>query len=281
MVTVERQASLASPARRAVARRSFPGRASLVTVGEMVLLLCKVIHSAVRHPRGYWGDVRDEMYTLLKRTWLPIVVTNAFFVFAVVILVGLILDLFGAQMRLGAYITSGAIRQLGPWINGMIVAGIMGASITADLGARRIREEIDALKVLGIDPLRMLVLPRVIGAVLLTGALTLAAIAISLSTAALATSTVGNDWSGPFWDAFQLGLAPISLVESFVKSTLFGLLIGVVCAYKGFNAGGGANGVGKAVNQAVVISFVGLYLLHYIFTTITLALFPDLTIFNR
>jgi phospholipid/cholesterol/gamma-HCH transport system permease protein len=127
-----------------------------------------VLYKGLRPPRGYWAAVVDEMYGVLKRTWFPMSV--AVFTFSLMIgILGLnLLGLLGAGNRYGQYFFIVNTREFTPWINSMVVAGIVGAAICADLGARRVREELDALEVLGVDPVRELVLPRIISTTVLT-----------------------------------------------------------------------------------------------------------------
>ncbi|HEY0578373.1 MAG TPA: ABC transporter permease, partial [Pseudonocardia sp.] len=151
--------------------RSARGAATrpLQQAGEMFELLIAVLKSAVTNPLGYWGDVREQMFDTLKLCWLPMIISCTAFGFGAPGLQGgNIFLLFGIPERLGSFFLMASVREFAPWINAMVVAGVMGTAITADLGARRIREEFDAMEVLGVDPIRTIILPRVIALTIMT-----------------------------------------------------------------------------------------------------------------
>lgn len=161
-----------------------------------------------------------------------------------------------------------SLAQLGPIVTVLVVAGAAATAICADLGARTIREELDALRVLGIDPIRSLVVPRVLAACVV--AMLLSAI-VSLST------LVGSFFFSVYVQhvtpgAFVAGLTLLTGAEdvaiSFIKAGLFGLAASLIGCYKGISVGGGPAGVGNAVNETVVYSFVALYVINLIITAI-------------
>jgi phospholipid/cholesterol/gamma-HCH transport system permease protein len=253
----------------------------LVPAGEMVVLLGKVVWSAVRHPRGYWGDVRDQMFDVLRRCWVPMIVSTVAFGFGAPGLQGgNIYNLFGIPERLGSFFIMASVREFAPWINAMVVAGVVGAAMTADLGARRIREEIDALEVLGVDPVRSLIVPRVVAVTLMTGMLDLVALIFGCLGGYIAAVPILGASSGAFLSSFFANATVTDLWGSVLKTTIFGLIIGVVCCYKGLTAQGGPIGVGRAVNQAVVISFAGIFVVNSLFTAVLLGLNPNMQVYK-
>lgn len=250
----------------------------LEQAGGMMQLLREVVWSAVRHPLGYWAAVRDEMFTLLRLCWIPTILS----VFAFGVMINLtalnMVGLLGASNRLGQLFFVASVRDFSPWINSMVVAGIIGAALAADLGARRVREELDALRVLGVDPVRELTLPRVVSAVLMTALLNVVAIVIAIFAGLFAVTQFGSVPAGEYFGLLYANVTLLDLVGSVLKCAVFGLIIGVVCSYKGLTAQGGPMGVGRAVNQAVVISFVGIWIVHFAFTTIMLGLYPEMQV---
>jgi phospholipid/cholesterol/gamma-HCH transport system permease protein len=192
---------------------------------------------------------------------------------------GNIYILFGIPERLGSFFVMASVREFAPWINAMVVAGVVGTAITADLGARRIREEIDAMQVLGIDPVRTLILPRIIAVTLMTGLMDLLALAFGVLGGYLAAIQLGAS-SAAFQDNFFANATTVDVAGSVIKTTIFGLVIAVVCCYKGFTAKGGPAGVGRAVNQAVVISFAAIWTINFVFTTILLGLAPQIQVYR-
>ncbi|AEH09469.1 MULTISPECIES: MlaE family ABC transporter permease [Protofrankia] len=272
--------------RRRVRRNKAPKwvgavRRPLQQGGEMVQLAGQVFGSAIRHPVGYWGEVRDQMFEILKLCWIPMMVSCTAFGFGAPGLQGgNLFLLFGIPERLGSFFIMASVREFAPWINAMVVAGVMGTAMTADLGARRIREEIDAMEVLGVDPIRTLIVPRVLAITLMTGLLDLVALAFGVLGGYMASVWVLGANSSAFFENFFANATVTDVWASVAKTTIFGLLIGVVCCYKGLHTQGGPIGVGRAVNQAVVISFAAIWIFNYVFTTILLGLNPDMQVFK-
>lgn len=253
---------------------------ALIQTGAMTDLLWRVLKSAVTRPTGYWADVRQQMVETLQLCWIPIVVSTLAFGYAAPGLQGgNIYVLFGIPERLGSFFLMASVREFAPWINAMVVAGVMGTAITADLGARRIREEFDAMEVLGVDPVRAIILPRVLAVTIMTGLLDVIALSFGVIGGWLASIQLGAD-SDAYFSNFWANATTTDMWGSVVKTTIFGLIITVVCCYKGYRAEGGPIGVGRAVNHAVVISFAGLYTFNYMFTTLMLGLNPDMLVFR-
>jgi phospholipid/cholesterol/gamma-HCH transport system permease protein len=253
----------------------------LAQTGEMAWLFLIVTKEAVLRPRGYWGDVRDQMYAILRLCWLPMVISCFVFGFGAPGIQALnFFSVFGIPERLGSFFIMASVREFAPWVNAMVVAGVVGTAITADLGARRIREEIDAMEVLGVNPVRTLVLPRCIALGIMTGLLDIVALIFGTFGGFAAAVFVGGSTPAAFLDNFFDNATLPDLWGSVLKTALFGVIIAVVCCYKGFRAEGGPAGVGRAVNQAVVIAFASIWIFNYVFTTILLGLNPGMQVFK-
>jgi len=246
----------------------------IALIGGFTELGLKVLGSAIRRPLGYWAAVRDEMYGVLKVSWFPI--TMAVFTFGLMIgILGLnFTTLLGAGNRYGQYFFIINIREFTPWINSMVVAGIVGAAICSDLGSRKVREELDALEVLGTDPVRELVLPRIVSVTVLTPLLMIVSVLIGVICAVVSSVTYGHVPPGEYFATVYANLTVVEIVFALVKSTVIGFVIGIVCSYMGLNASGGAAGVGLAVNRAVVIAFALVFVIDLIINLIALGLFP-------
>jgi phospholipid/cholesterol/gamma-HCH transport system permease protein len=156
------------------------------------------------------------------------------------------------------------------------MAGVVGTAITADLGARKVREELDALMVLGIDPIRSLVVPRLLAVMSLTALFDVYALLFGTFGGMLVTLSNGAPL-GPFFSTYFTNATTAEFGASLAKTTLFGAIIALVCCYKGLTAKGGSEGVGRAVNQAIVISFLAIGAVDYVFTQALLATHPELT----
>lgn len=250
----------------------------VLDVGHMGMLLGQVISTAVRNPRGYWGDTRDDMFYVLKRTFVPSVFAlMGYGLLAATFAVAILLFL-GAANRLGTVYLTFIIREISPLLTGTIIAGAIGAATTSELGARKIREELDALRVLGQDPVRLLVLPRVISLIVITVSMNVVGILITFIEGLAVVSLLGNVTPNAFLTSFLENITSAEIVGNLIKMSLAGLFIGVICASKGMTAKSGAEGVGRAVNQAVVIALLMVFALDVLFNMILLATNPSVTV---
>ncbi len=160
---------------------------------------------------------------------------------------------FGAADVSGAGAAIGAVTQLGPLVTVLVVAGAGSTAICADLGARTIREEIDALEVLGIDPIHRLVVPRVIASTFVALLLNGAVITIGLVGGFIFGVYLQNVSAGAYVSTLTLITGLPEVLISVVKATVFGLIAGLVGCYRGLTVSGGAKGVGTAVNETLVL----------------------------
>lgn len=263
------------------ASRAYEGvREFLVEIGEMVILTGKTIKSAVKPPYPYGGEFVQQFLFALKLCWFPLMVATLAFNFgAAGLQAANFTTLFGAIDRLGGFFVLASIRESAPFVTAIVVAGVAGTAITADLGARKIREELDALAVLGVDAVKNLVVPRFFALMIITGLFDVYALILGVSSGLLAT-IVFHAPIGPFLTTFVTNASVTDLWGSLFKTTVFGAIISIVCCYKGMSAKGGAEGVGRAVNQAVVIAIIAVFAFNYIFTQTLLATNPEITSFR-
>ena len=256
----------------------LPAKGLLEQVGDMMILTGKTITSALRPPFPYGIEFVQQFMFLLRLCWLPLTITTIAFGYgAPGLQAGNFLVIFGAIDRLGGFFVLSSIREFAPIATAIILAGVGGTAITADLGARKIREELDALQVLGVDPIKNLVVPRFLALMLVTGLFNVYALLFGVFSGVLATLVNGAPLGG-FWATFFGQASLTDLWGSTLKTTLFGAIIAVVCSYKGMTASGGAAGVGRAVNEAVVIAFMGVFAFNYVFTQTLLATHPEITV---
>jgi phospholipid/cholesterol/gamma-HCH transport system permease protein len=254
------------------------GRGLLEEFGDIVLLTGRTIASAVRPPYPYGGELVSQFLFALRLVWFPLLVTIVAISYgAPGLQAANFLTLFGALDRLGGFFVLAAIREIGPLITSIIVAGIAGTAITADLGARKVREELDALQVLGVDPVKNLVVPRFLALMIVTGLFDIYALLFGIF-GGIAAELVNGQPLGPFWGTLFANASTVDLWGSVLKTTCFGAIIAIVCCYKGMTASGGAEGVGRAVNEAVVISFLGIGAFNYVFTQTLLATHPNILV---
>ena len=264
---------------RGFADRAFlPAKSLFEQVGNMMILTGKTMVATVRPPYPYGGEFIGQFLFALQLTWFPMLVSTVAFGFgAPGLQAANFLSLFGALDRLGGFFVLASIREFAPFVTAVVVAGVAGTAITADLGARKIREELDALQVLGVDPIKNLVVPRFLALMLITGLLDIYALMFGIAGGILAELLYGQPLGG-FFATLLTNASTTDLWGSVVKTTLFGAIIAIVSSYKGMNASGGAEGVGRAVNESVVISFIGVFAFNYVFTQTLLATHPDLLV---
>jgi phospholipid/cholesterol/gamma-HCH transport system permease protein len=257
-------------------RATSPARTTLEEIADMMILTGKTIASAIRAPYPYGGEFVAQFLFALRLCWLPLLISTVALGYgAPGLQAANFLVLFGALDRLGGFFVLASIRIFAPYVTAIVVAGVAGTAITADLGARKIREELDALQVLGVDPVKNLVVPRFLALMLVTSLFDIYALIWGVLGGVIATLVNGAPL-GPFWATFLSNATPTELWGSLLKTTLFGGIIAIVCCYKGMTASGGPAGVGRAVNQAVVIVFCAIGSIDYIFTQILLATHPEL-----
>src|SRR5271165_3183774 len=254
---------------RSVAERiSVPAGHLLEEFGDMMILTGKTIWSALRPPYPYGGEFVSQFLFALRLVWLPLLISTVAVCYgAPGLQAANFLTIFGALDRLGGFFVLASIREIGPTLTSIVVAGIAGTAITADLGARKIREELDALQVLGVDTVKSLVVPRFLALMIMIGLF-----------GGILAAIVTEQPLGPFWATLFANATSTDLWGSVLKSTLFGAITAIVCCYKGMTASGGAEGVGRAVNQAVVISFLGVGAFNYVFTQTLLATHPQILV---
>ena len=261
---------------------SAPGYERLKRAGEMGGLALRVIRVAFTPPFWWFPECITQTSIALRRCFIPaLLAMTAFGVGLACDFFGGIVRLLGTADRLGGGIGIGFLREPGVWVAIMILAGVAGSSMCADLGARKIREELDALKVLGVEEMRGLIVPRVVAMTLvgpLLGTFTVWVAWMSTYLAAPIAFHSSTLTPAAFIDSFKAFVSPLDLVNFVIKLACAGFLVGVVCCYKGVRSSGGAEGVGRAVNEAVLISFFGVWMINILFNTVFLSVFPSVSI---
>ncbi|HEY4277558.1 MAG TPA: ABC transporter permease [Conexibacter sp.] len=244
----------------------------------MMVLTVKTIVSAVRPPYPYGDEFVDQFVFALRQCFIPMMITVAALAYSVPGLQAAnFLVLFGALDRMGGFFVLAIVREIAPLVCAIVVAGAAGTAITADLGARKIREELDALQVLGVDPVKNLVVPRFLALMLVTFLFDVFAMIFGI-TGGLVATWVNGASVAPFFATFLESSSTTDLWGSIVKCAVYGGVIAIVCCYKGMTTSGGAAGVGRAVNQAVVIVFLSIGAVNYVFTQTLLATHPEINL---
>ena len=209
-----------------------------------------------------------------KHTWLvttrclaPVMAVT--FPFGMVIaLQGLtIFNIFGAQRLLPSLITVAVLRELAPVLASVLVAAQGGSAFAAELGAMRIKEELDATEVMAVDSMRWHVAPRVAALVLACPLLDVAGALAGLAGGFVMAVCIKGENAGVFLDHLWRFTEPFDVIGGLIKTMVFGFIIGITACYHGFHATGGAAGVGKGVNDTVVHASLGFFIANYLLTS--------------
>jgi phospholipid/cholesterol/gamma-HCH transport system permease protein len=284
MNTAERQGRTSGatpiPGRRFEGLTEIPGYRRVEVASGIVRLLFTTVRIAVRPPFSWGGTWLEECSLTIRRCSAPLIISFATFSIGIVVsLIAGLLQAIGTIDRAGGGNITGWTREVGFWLTSMILAGVAGSAMTADLAARKVRDELDAVTVLGINPIRSLVVPRIAAIAFtapilgLMGVLTATAVSYVFEPMLLSNLTQAAfiDSAIPFMNVPDV----LSLIAKLIVG---GIFVGVVCCYKGLSAKGGAEGVGRAVNEAVLITFVGLWLLNSLWNAVFLASQPSVQV---
>jgi phospholipid/cholesterol/gamma-HCH transport system permease protein len=182
----------------------------------------------------------------------------------------------GQENRLGEVIALSVVKQIGPVMAAVMVAGRVGGALTAELGTMNVTEQIDALRVMGSDPISYLVVPRFLACVMLTPMLTIYSDILGIGGGwfiAVPTFHIPNQM---FWQYSEQGVEHWQILEGIIKSIFFGGAIGLISCYKGFNCGSGASGVGRACTESFVQSFLTIIVINFIFAQVAREIYAAL-----
>jgi phospholipid/cholesterol/gamma-HCH transport system permease protein len=266
--------SPAPDSRGAGARAAGAATTGVRAVGDFVAFCLDTLLALPRRPFQLREMIRQAWF-LSSVSILPAALVSIPFGAVIALQLGSLVRQLGAQSFTGAASVLAVVREAGPIVTALIIAGAGGAAIAADLGARRIREELDAMRVLGIDPVQRLVVPRVLAsmlvAVLLNGLVSVVGVAGGYTFNVL----MQGGTPGAYLASFQaLGQLP-DLVAGEIKALVFGAVAALVACHQGMNAQGGPKGVGDAVNRSVVITFMLLFALNFVITAIYFQVVPQ------
>lgn len=260
--------------------RDLHGRAdqAVVTTGAMVDLAGRSLRAVagdIARRRFPWGEFFFQMWFMVRVSLVPTILVAIPFGVIVSVQIGGVAEQIGAASFSGAVNGVGVLRQGAPLVTSLMIAGAVGSAICSDLGARTIREEIDALRVMGIDPVRRLVAPRVLAAVAVALLLNVVVASTAILTGFALNVGSGSVSSGTYLGSF-VGFAQVSdLFLAEFKAAVFGFIATVVAAHKGLGATGGPKGVADAVNQTVVLAFILLALVNVALTQAYVMLVPQ------
>ncbi len=252
---------------------AVPGYGALIQTGQLFALSLDILRAIFQRPFQL-REFIEQAWFVTKVSALPTALFVIPFGATIALLLGELTRQFGAQSQTGAGSVLAIVQQAAPIVTALLISGAAGAAVCADLGARTIREEIAAMEVLGISPVQRLVVPRVLALILVAIVLNGLATVVGVAGGYFFTVVVQGGTPGAYIASFNTIAQVSDIVISEIKAALFGLAAGVVAAYRGLNPPPGAKGVGDAVNQCVVISFVLVFLINLVLTVLYLQLVP-------
>ena len=242
--------------------------------GDFFAMSADSIRAIFRKPfQG--GEFIQQAWFIASVTILPTALVSIPFGAVLALQIGNLTKQIGAQSFTGAVAVLGIVREASPIVTALLIAGAGGSAICADLGSRKIRDEIDAMEVLGVDPLQRLVAPRILATMLVAFFLNGLVSVVGVIGGYFFNVILQGGTPGAYMASFTALAQIADLVTGQIKAVLFGLIAALVAAYKGLNAGGGPKGVGDAVNQSVVITFMLLFLVNFIITAIYFQIVPQ------
>jgi phospholipid/cholesterol/gamma-HCH transport system permease protein len=236
------------------------------TVGAMGVLLGKLLRRLVAWPPVLdYSELRRSLYKMAVKS-LPIVVVTALFTGVItVIQAAPVIRRFSADGLLGWGAGFATIREIAPLLTALMISGRVGANNAAELGTMVVTEQIDGLRALAIDPLAFLVLPRFLAIIVTLFTMTVYADALALLGAAFSGAALLQIEPRSFYNGLTGGLLGFGdVANGLVKSVVFGLVIALSSCHFGMSTTGGAPGVGRSVNAAVVASAAGVFILDYL-----------------
>jgi phospholipid/cholesterol/gamma-HCH transport system permease protein len=225
--------------------------------------------------RVWWQEYLRQCWFIAKVTSIPVMLISIPFGMVIALHVGSFSRQLGAESATGAAMVLAIVREAAPVATALLIAGAGGSAMTADIGSRKIRDEIAAMEVMAVNPIGRLVTPR------LLAASTVALFLVSLvSVAGLAGGYVFNVLvqhvtAGAYFSGFTQLVQLPDLWQSLAKAWVFGFVAAMVSCYKGLYCKGGPKGVGDAVNQGVVITFILIFMVNFVMTTLYFALVPQ------
>ncbi len=247
-----------------------------LSVQEYFALLVRLLRACVTRP-FYRGDLVQQMDTIGVGSIFIVVLTGLFTGMVLALQSAVEMERFGATIYIGRLVAASTVRELGPVLTALMVTGRAGAGMAAALGAMRVTEQIDALRTMGIDPVRKLVVPRFLAALLMLPVLTIIADLVAIF-GGLLIAVVKLDLPAELYmrsvyttlaqSGFVLRVIPIDLVQGLLKPLAFGGLMVLTSCFYGLRTSGGTEGVGRATTQAVVTTSILILAVDYFLTQI-------------
>ncbi|MGV9633202.1 MlaE family ABC transporter permease [Nocardia rhamnosiphila] len=260
-------------------RRNFSTTvlASLATLGRALRIGVQAVRIGAQDAVGLRFQIRESLaqaWFLITVTAVPAVLMAIPFGVILSAQVGNIVSQLGADTMIGAAGGLGVIKQGAPMAAAMLLGGAGAAAIAADLGARTIREEVDAMRVMGVDPIQRLVVPRIAAMMVVAPLLNILIIVVGIAAGFVVAVVALDVTPGSYWESFGSFTTTVDIWVSLVKAMIFGFLVVVIACQRGLEAKGGPRGVADGVNAAVVMSVAAVAVLNTVITQVVTMFIP-------
>ena len=244
----------------------------VASFGELTILTMRCLRELVRPPFE-WKLIVEQLAKGGVDSWSITILTAVFTGMVMAMQFAIGLEPFGASMYTGKLVSLGIVRELGPVLTALLVGGRVGAGFTAEIGTMAVTEQIDAIRCLGADPVRKLVLPRVFAMTFIMPLLTLIADVVGCTGGALISILeVGTTPQYAFKQMLDT-VGPADLIHGLGKSAFFGYFIAIISCWIGMSTRGGAESVGKATTNTVVYTSVTILVSDFLLTRLFLAVY--------
>jgi phospholipid/cholesterol/gamma-HCH transport system permease protein len=255
-----------------VATRLVAGaKAAVLEVQEYLRLLAQVGRGLVTRP-FYARDVIEQFDAIGVGSLTVVLLTGAFTGMVLALQMGVTLDQFGARPVVGSLVSASMVKELGPVLTALMVAGRVGSGIAAELGSMVVTEQINALRALGTDPVRKLVVPRVMAGLFMVPVLTAISVAVGLVGGWIITTTQLKVASSVYWNSVEAGLYIEDVWMGVIKPFVLGFVIVTIGCHVGLRTSGGTQGVGRATTNAVVAGSVAVLAVDFFVTKLLIAI---------
>jgi len=231
----------------------------------------KAARACVTRP-FYYKDIVEQFDIIGIGSLTVVLLTGMFTGMVLALQSGITLDQFGARSMVGRLVSASMVKELGPVLTALMVAGRVGSGIAAELGSMMVTDQIAALRALGTDPIRKLVLPRILAGLLMVPLLTCVSVGIGLLGAWIITITQLKVASGVYWNSVVLGLYIQDVWMGLIKPFFLGFVIVTIGCHVGLRTSGGTQGVGRATTNAVVASSVAVLVVNFLVTKLLIVL---------
>ena len=240
-------------------------KAALLEVQEYMRLVAATTRALFTRPY-YFRDIVEQFEAIGLGSMTVVLLTGTFTGMVLALQSGITLDQFGARSMVGRLVSASMVKELGPVLTALMVTGRVGSGIAAELGSMMVTDQISALRALGTDPIRKLVLPRVLAGVIMVPILTVIADAIGMVGAWIIALTQLKVAGTVFWNSVVAGLFIEDVYMGIIKPFFLGFVIVTIACHVGLRTSGGTQGVGRATTNAVVAASVMVLAVDFLLT---------------